>query len=69
MPSFQSSIHIIGHVGVCVEDGWLKRPHLAQSDWTLGLGEAAHLLECNKVHATQHLGGSHTPPRGLVWAP
>ena len=25
-------------------DGWLKQPHLAQSDWTLGLGEAAHLL-------------------------
>ena len=29
---------------VCVEDGWLKQPHLAESDWTLGLGEAERLL-------------------------
>ena len=31
-------------MGVCVDDGWLKQPHLADSDLTLGLGEAAHLL-------------------------
>ena len=31
-------------VGMCVDDGWLKQPQLAESDWTLGLGEAAHLL-------------------------
>ena len=29
-------------VGVCVGGGWLKQPHMGQSDWTLGLGEAAH---------------------------
>ena len=28
------------NVGVRVDDGWFNH----QSDWTLGLGEAAHLL-------------------------
>ena len=28
-------------VAECVANGWFKQPHLAQSDWTLGLGEAA----------------------------
>ena len=23
------------HVGVCVDDGWFKQPHLTQSDWSL----------------------------------
>ena len=27
-----------------VDDGWFNQPHLAESDWTLGLNEAAHLL-------------------------
>ena len=27
-----------------MDDGWLKQPHLADSDCTVGLGEAAHLL-------------------------
>ena len=32
-------------VCVCVEDGWFKQPHRwPESDWTLRLGEAAHLL-------------------------
>ena len=31
-------------VGVCVDEGWFQQPHLAQSKWTLGMGEAAHLL-------------------------
>ena len=31
-------------VGVCLDDGCFEQPHLAQSDWTLGLGEASHLL-------------------------
>ena len=30
--------------GVCVDDDWCKRPHLAPSQTDLGLGEAAHLL-------------------------
>ena len=29
-------------VGMCHE-GWFRQPHLAESDWTLGLGEAATL--------------------------
>ena len=29
---------------VGVDDGWFKQPHLAQSDWTLGLAKAARLL-------------------------
>ena len=28
-------------VGVCLDDGWFKEPHLAESGWTLGLGQAA----------------------------
>ena len=39
------SILCLGYVGVCVEDGWFKQPHLAKSDWTLGLGETEHLLD------------------------
>ena len=35
---------LLGGGSVCVDDGWLKQPHLAQSDWTMGLGEAARLL-------------------------
>ena len=31
-------------VCVWVGDGWFKQPRLAQSVWTLGLGEAADLL-------------------------
>ncbi|CAL8386887.1 unnamed protein product [Boreogadus saida] len=31
-------------VGVCVDDGWFKEPHLAESGWTLGLGEAAQQI-------------------------
>jgi hypothetical protein len=31
-------------VGVCVDDGWFEQPYLSESDWTLGLCEAAHLL-------------------------
>ena len=27
-----------------MDDGWFYQPHLVESDWTLGLGEAAHLL-------------------------
>ena len=29
---------------VCVDEGWVEQPHQAVSDWTLELGEAAHLL-------------------------
>jgi hypothetical protein len=25
-------------------DGWFKQPQVAESDWTLGLGEAEQLL-------------------------
>ena len=33
-------------VGVCVDDGWFKQPHMAESDWTLGLGEVSpHTLK------------------------
>ena len=32
-------------VGVGVGGGWLKQPHMGESDWTLGLGEAPHLLQ------------------------
>ena len=38
-----SELVLIQTVGVCVDDGWFKQPHLAESDWTLGLCEAAHL--------------------------
>ena len=31
-------------VGVRVADGWFKQPYQAESDSSLGLGEAAHLL-------------------------
>ena len=31
-------------VNLCVDEGWIKKPHLAESNWTLGLGEAEHLL-------------------------
>ena len=31
---------------VCIDEGWFKQPHLAESDLTLGLGEAAQLLPC-----------------------
>ena len=36
---------VIGHKYVwgSVDDGGFKQPHQAKSDWTLGLGEAAHL--------------------------
>ena len=27
----------------CVSGGWSQQPQLAESDWTLGLGVAAHL--------------------------
>ena len=36
-------------VAACVEDGWFKQPHLAESDWTLGLGEAANLLHTHTL--------------------
>ena len=29
---------------VCMDDGWFKQPNVTESDWTMGLGEAAHLL-------------------------
>ena len=35
-----------------VDDGWFKQPCLAESDWTLGLGEAAHLLH---IELSDHL--------------
>ena len=38
------SSEIKATVAVCVCDGWFKQPQLAESDWTLVLGEAAHLL-------------------------
>ena len=40
-------IHMYTYICVgmrVVSDGWFKQPDLAESDWTLGLGEAAHLL-------------------------
>ena len=30
-------------LGLCVEEDWFKQPCMAESDWNLGLGEAAHL--------------------------
>ena len=30
---------------VGVYDGWFKQPHLAEADWTLGMGDRAHLLQ------------------------
>ncbi|CAL8237542.1 unnamed protein product [Arctogadus glacialis] len=30
--------------GVHTDDGWFKQPNVTESDWTMGLGEAAHLL-------------------------
>ena len=35
-------------VGVCVDEGWFSS--LAQSEGTLGLGEAAHLLRVGVVY-------------------
>ena len=29
-------------VGVCVDNGWFKQPHRAQSDWSLGLWVRLH---------------------------
>ena len=51
---------------------WYKQPHLAKSDWTLALGEAAHLLHieqsvCNRLtshlhsHSGELLDGSGAP--------
>ena len=37
----------------CVVDGWLNQPHLVGSDRTLGLGEAAHLLQQVRPTPTQ----------------
>ena len=37
--------------GVSVKDGWFKSPQGAKSDYTLGLGEAAHnLLNVGELH-------------------
>ena len=41
------TLNINIYIYVCVtivDDGWLKQHHLVSSDWTLGLGEAEHLL-------------------------
>ena len=51
-----------------MDDGWFKQPHL-ESDWTLGLGEAAHLLsiELNAHSLKQpspHTHRSHRPVSG-----
>ena len=36
---------------VCVDDGWFKQPHLAKSDWNLGLGEIAHwVISASNLH-------------------
>ena len=35
LPSLPLVVRV--NVGVCVEDGWSRQPHLAESDWSLGL--------------------------------
>ena len=44
--------------GECVEGGWFEQPHLAQrqTDWTLGLGEAA-----STSHRQHTLHNIHLP--------
>ena len=41
-------------MGVCVEDGWFKQPHFAESEGTLGLGETAHLGEGAHLDESAH---------------
>ena len=46
-------LHVLAYqVNECEDDGWFKQPHLAESVWTLGLGEAAHLLRIKKSVCT-----------------
>ena len=52
-------------VSVCVDDGWFMQPHLAESDWTLGPGEAAQLLHGELSVCTRLKQPSpHTYPTG-----
>ena len=53
MQCITHTLHIHIHtLGVCVDDGWFKLPHLDESDWALGLGEAAQLLHIEKSMCT-----------------
>ena len=43
-PSKIIYICFIGECGVCVDNGWVKQPHLAWVKQTLGLGGDAHMF-------------------------
>ena len=66
MGPFKIQFHHCG--SVCVGDGWLTQPHLAPSDWTLGLVESAHLLQykqsvCNRLNQPS----PHALRRSAAW--
>ena len=45
-----------------MNDSWLRQPHLADYDWPLELGEAAHLLDRLNQPSLHTLG-----ERSIAW--